>query len=224
MATYEPLIEVEYPESDGKPMAETDVHRDWMVRLIELLRERYRGQRVYVSGNLLMYYEEGNPKKFVSPDAFVVKECDPGRRRIFKTWAEGRTPDVVFEVTSKSTRREDRVTKPQIYALLGVKEYFSYDPLGEYLKPPLKGFRLHRKSYRPIEADTSGALKSQELGALIRLEKNRLELYDLVSGERLLTEAEAALQTAATERKARLAAEKENRRLRKLLQERGEGK
>ena len=230
MGIHQPELEIVYPESDGKPMAETDVHRDGMVRLIELLKERYRGERVYVSGNLLIYYEEGNPKKSVSPDAFVVKDCEPGNRRIFKTWTEGRTPDAAFEMTSKKTRREDTVSKPLIYARLGVKEYFAYDPYGEYLKPSLVGFRLYAKKYRRIEPDSTGALTSQELGLLIRIEKNRLELYDRHTGQRLLTEAEAARETAAEERKSRLeaqrarrAAEKEVERLRKLLEERGGG-
>ncbi len=52
---------VHYPESDGKPMGETDLHRDEMVRQIELLRHYYRGRKVYVSGDLLVYYEQGNP-------------------------------------------------------------------------------------------------------------------------------------------------------------------
>ena len=71
-----PVIDVSivhYPESDGRPMGETDLHRDAMIRHIELLRHYYEGQQVYVSGDLLVYYEQGNPKKFVVPDAFVVK-------------------------------------------------------------------------------------------------------------------------------------------------------
>jgi hypothetical protein len=67
-----PFTEVHDPESDGKPMGETDDHRDQMVRHIELLRHFYGGQQVYVSGALLVYYEQGNPRKFVVPDAFVV--------------------------------------------------------------------------------------------------------------------------------------------------------
>ena len=89
--------EVIYPESDGKPMAETDVHRDWMVCIIERLKWRYRRKRVYVSGNLLIYYEQGNPKKSVAPDTFVVFGVQSGRRRIFKVWEEGKAPDVVIE-------------------------------------------------------------------------------------------------------------------------------
>jgi hypothetical protein len=58
-------LEIEYPESDGQPMDETDLARDWMFRIIDLLKHRYRGQHVYVTGDLLLYYEEGNPSRFV---------------------------------------------------------------------------------------------------------------------------------------------------------------
>jgi hypothetical protein len=46
---------IEYPEWDGQPMGETDLHRDWMVRILDILRYRYRGNRVYVASNLLVY-------------------------------------------------------------------------------------------------------------------------------------------------------------------------
>jgi Uma2 family endonuclease len=208
--------EVEYPESDGKPMGESDLHRDWMFRIIELLKQRYRGQQVYVSGDLLLYYEEGNPKKVVVPDAFVVKESDPRRRRIYKLWEEGRTPDVVFETTSKSTKREDQVKKPKLYQQLGIKEYFLYDPNGEYLNPPLQGYRLESEGYVQLEADASGALESRELGLLLRLEGDDLVMFDSQTGERQQSEAEA-------ERAGRIAAEAELRRLRERLDAEGGG-
>jgi hypothetical protein len=53
---------VNYPESDGKPMGETDEHRMEMVRQMELLGRCFMGQDVYVSGGLLVFYEQGNPK------------------------------------------------------------------------------------------------------------------------------------------------------------------
>ena len=61
-----------YPESDGKPMAETDVHRDLMVDFIRMLQHHFRDEPIYVSGNLLIYYEEGTVRKSVSPDVFVA--------------------------------------------------------------------------------------------------------------------------------------------------------
>ncbi|HUG91958.1 MAG TPA: Uma2 family endonuclease [Planctomycetaceae bacterium] len=234
MKLTEPPLEIEYPESDGKPMGETDVHRSWLFRLIDMLAYRHRGQQVYVSGDLLVYYEEGRPQKFVVPDVFAVKDCDPRQRRIFKTWEEGRVPSVIFELTSESTRREDAVFKPKTYARLRVPEYFLYDPTGEYLNPPLRGFRLIDDGYCPIEPDASGALVCEQLNVLLRLESGQLCLFDRTTGDRLLTEGEA--ERAAREREqrareaeqrvreqehaARLAAEAEVERLRKLLEQR----
>jgi hypothetical protein len=67
---------IDYPESDGKPMAETDDHRDEMYRHLELLRHHFGEQRVYVSGNLLIFFEQGHPNKFVVPDGL----CGQGGR------------------------------------------------------------------------------------------------------------------------------------------------
>jgi Uma2 family endonuclease len=197
MSLVQTVDQIEYPESDGKPMGETDLHRDWMFHILELLRHRYRGQRVYVASNLLVYYEEGEPSKFVVPDDFVVLNCEPGRRRIFKIWEEGRAPDVVFEVTSRGSRREDQIFKPQIYATLGVKEYFLYDPTSDYLNPPLQGFRAGKRGYRRIRADETGTIACTTLDLLLRLEEGVLVLLDAPTGERLRTRAEAAEARAA---------------------------
>ena len=88
---------VEYPSSDGKPMAESDAQLTPLTNAVVWLRNHFRrGPDVYVSGNLFIYYEEGNPKRRVAPDVFVVfarraaearaQEEAAGRRRE----AEGR--------------------------------------------------------------------------------------------------------------------------------------
>jgi hypothetical protein len=194
---------IEYPESDGKPMGETDVHIDWMIRLRDILRYRYRGQQVYVASNLLLYYEEGDPTRFVVPDDFVVKDCDPGPRRTFKIWEEGKAPAVVFEVTSRSSRREDQVFKPKVYARLAVPEYFLYDPTAEYLHPPLQGFRLVGESYQPITPDETGAIESEQLEIKLRLESGDLVMYDVRTSKVLPTAAEAAEAGRTKEKAAR---------------------
>lgn len=102
-----------------------------MVRHIELLEDYYAGQKVYVSGDLLVDYVQGNPRKYVVPDAFFAKGISPKDRRIYKIWVEGKSPDVAIETTSRKTRRKDLTEKPALYARLGVKEYFLFDPLGE---------------------------------------------------------------------------------------------
>ncbi len=196
--------QIEYPESDGKPMGETDLHRDWMVRILDILRHRYLGQRVYVASDLLVYYEEGVPRKFVVPDNFVVLDCDPHRRRVFKTWEEGKAPDVVFEVTSRSTRSEDESFKPQMYELIGVKEYFLYDPSSEYLHPAMQGFRRQGKEgFVAMVPDQDGSLTSETLGIVLRLDGEELVMSDLPTGDVLTTEAEAERAAKEAERAAK---------------------
>ena len=99
--------EIEYPTGDGKPMAETDVHRDDMIGVIDTLRYHFTDDpNVYISGNLLLYYEEGNPRKHVAPDVLVsfgVPKEPP--REFYQVWKERKAPNVVIEITSKSTKR-----------------------------------------------------------------------------------------------------------------------
>lgn len=177
-------------------MAETDSHRDWMFRIIEVLKFFFSAKRVYVSGNLLVYYVEGDPKKSVAPDVFVAKNSDPGRRRVFKIWEEGRGPVFVMEVTSKKTRRQDLGPKKELYAHLQVAEYFLYDPLAEWLQPALQGYRLVDGAYVLLEPGADGGLVSAQLGIAFRLEEGDLALFDTATGKRLKSATERAQEAA----------------------------
>src|SRR3954453_18045282 len=125
-----PLLKNGYPTSDGKPMAETDTHRRLRNALIEILMAFYQAQpRVYVSGNLLLFYEPGNKRRHVSPDVFVVRGVPKGIRENYILWEEGKGPDVVIELTSSSTRKDDVKGKFRLYRdVLKVPEYFLFDP------------------------------------------------------------------------------------------------
>jgi Uma2 family endonuclease len=151
--------EIEYPTSDGKPMAETDLHRDLMLELIETLKHHYAGDPdVYVSGNLLLFYEPGNKRRHVAPDVFVVRGVEKRRRDNYLVWEEGKGPDLIIELTSKTTRREDQQKKLALYRdVLKVPEYFLFDPYEDYLKPPFQGYRLVEGQYIPIEPDRGPA-------------------------------------------------------------------
>jgi Uma2 family endonuclease len=193
------LVEIEYPSSDGKPMAETDRHRDDMVALIEGLKARYADQAdAYVAGNLLVYYEEGNPKARFAPDVFVVFGVPKRQRRVYKLWEEKKPPSTVIEVTSRGTWLEDEGKKKALYARLKIKEYFLYDPLAEYLEPPLQGFLLEAGAYVPMRRAADGSLESAALGMKLALEGGRLRLSDLATGEPMLRpeEVEAARRDA----------------------------
>ncbi|MCA9156858.1 MAG: Uma2 family endonuclease [Planctomycetales bacterium] len=76
-----------------------------MFRKIELLKRFFVGQKVYVSGDLLVYYEAGNNKKSIVPDVFFTKGLKQTQRRIYRTWIERLPPNFVIETTSKKTKR-----------------------------------------------------------------------------------------------------------------------
>ena len=89
---------VPYPTSDGKPMAETDWHRILMIDLIQTLEGWFADDpKVYVSGNLLMFYVEGDRRRHLSPDVFVVKGVPKHERLYYLLWEEKKGPDVVIE-------------------------------------------------------------------------------------------------------------------------------
>jgi Uma2 family endonuclease len=180
-----------YPTSDGKPMAETDVHRDLMVALIETLKAFYAATpRVYVSGNLLLFYEKGNKRRHVSPDVFMVKGVAKGDRENYLMWEEGQPPHVVIELTSSSTKSEDTKKKLELYQdTLKVREYFLFDPNGDYLKPRLQGYRLRKGAYQPI-SEVAGRLPSQVLGLHLERDGNALRLWNPDTQTWLLTPQE----------------------------------
>ena len=209
-----------YPESDGQPLGETDVHISEVLDLLETLRDWYRDQSdVYVAGNLFLYYVEGNPRAVVCPDLFVAKGVPKYFRRTYKLWEEGKAPCMVIEVTSRDTHREDTVGKRACYEELGIEEYFLHDPLGDYLDPPLRGFRLTHGRYAPMEPDRDGSLSSLTTGLRLRLDDASLRLVDAATGEPLLRGQEARDQ-ARRERAAREAVEAELVRLRRELKRR----
>jgi Uma2 family endonuclease len=154
---------IEYPESDGKPLGKTDRHRQLIFDLIHALTAFYlKVKDVYISGDLMMYYEEGNPEKVISPDVFVVKGVEKGERRTYQTWVEGKMPDVVIEVSSRKTKREDFTTKMELYARLGVKEYYIFNPEYPKRRPAFNTYRLSGKQFVDVLI-TGGRVKSKIL-------------------------------------------------------------
>jgi Uma2 family endonuclease len=178
------LQRIEYPKSDGKPLGETDAHRREILAIIAMLEQFFADQAdVYVSGNLMFYYEKGNPSAVVSPDVFVVKGVPKKERRTYKLWEERKPPVTIFEITSRSTRLEDKGTKRELFAMLRVREYFLFDPLAEYLKPPLQGFVLNGDEFIQITPEPNGALVSQELGLRLLRDDSYLRLIDIATGQ-----------------------------------------
>ena len=134
---------IDYPDSDGLPMAENE-SQFWPILYVGSALDRYCQDRedVYVVGNLPVYYQQDDPKKTVSPDLMVVFGAPKHIRSSYRLWEEPKAPDFVLEIASENTCRSDRGEKRDLYASMGVSEYWQYDPVGTYLDPPLLGFRL----------------------------------------------------------------------------------
>jgi Uma2 family endonuclease len=209
-----------YPTSDGKPMAETDLHRDLMAYFIEALKFYFADRPdVYVSGNNFVFYFEGDRNARVSPDCYVVFGVPMHPRNSYKVWEEGgRLPAVVFEFTSKKTRKEDVEIKIPLYErALHIPEYFQFDPTGDYLKPRLQGYRLVDGRYQPIVMENN-RLYSAQLQLELVMEGDKLRLYDPARQEWLLTPLEQAREAEAQKARAE-AAETEVARLRAMLEQ-----
>ena len=205
-------LSIEYPDSDGEPMAEDDAQLTAMIDAISSLREWFDSREdVYVGGDMLMYYRMNDNETRVAPDVFVVVGVSSKhKRRSWIVWREGMPPDFVMELASGSTWRRDMREKRDIYAEMGVTEYWRFDPSGSYFAPPLIGERLEDGEYTemPVATGGDGILRghSPVLGLdLCVLTDGNLRLYDPDSGQWLRThhDSEEALR----------AAEEKNRRL-----------
>jgi len=197
-----------------------------------------------VHANMFMYYVKGDPKRNVCPDVFVARDVDNDfKRRSYKVWKEGKGPDVVFEVTSRKTRKQDLMKKFEIYRdVLRVGEYFLFDPFEEYLDPSLQGYRLVADRYEPIPM-IKGGMPSEVLGLELQRDDVELKFYNPETGKLLPSvhelarefdlvrcEAEAARLKEEVARReaeaarlkeevARLKAEQEVQRLRREVEE-----
>jgi Uma2 family endonuclease len=232
-----PRAHVDYPSEDGQPMAESDFQREPLTYAVEALGAYFQQRAaVYVSGNLFIYYEEGNPEAVVAPDVFVVFGAPTHRRSSYMLWNEPKAPDFVMEITSRRTRSQDQGPKRGTYAFLGVQEYVQYDPTNDYLRPPLRGLSLAGDNYElmptTVLPDGTLTLYSNVLGLELRLVHGVLRFVDPTTSQRLLShrEAEQARQeaeeharreaAARAEAEARLAAVEAQLR---ALREQGKG-
>lgn len=217
-------LSIVYPSGDGEPMAENDWQWEAIADTALALRNRYAGRAdVYVASDMLMYYRMNDVSASVAPDVYVVFGANGNHRRdSWLVWREGKAPDFVLEVASPGTWQADAGRKRDIYAAMGVMEYWRFDPKGDLFVPELVGEWLVEGEYRPlpIQTDDTGILRghSAVLGLDICVRTGlELRLYDPETGQWLLTPAEG--YEAQREAEAALrAAEEENRRLREQLQ------
>jgi len=213
---YPPRRRIHYPESNGLPLAETRFQWDSLTYAGNALDVHFRDRPdVAVEGNRLLYYVEGDVRSRVAPDVFVVFGVPKRRRRIYLLWEEGKAPDFVLEITSRSTRRQDQGFKRNLYARLGVTEYWLFDPTGDWLDPRLQGHdlfdgRYERRSPIGIEGGER-VFHSPVLGLDVYVDGGEIRFRDPATGRKLLTleETELALRES---RQAQAEAQQDRRK------------
>ena len=126
-------------------------------------------------------------------------------------------PDLVLEIASRSTGRQDVVEKRAAYADLEIPEYWRFDETGEFHGTRLAGDHLVDGQYEPIPIETveEGVLQgySNVLNLLLRWDHGHLGWHDPETGNHIATlaqervRAESAEARADIERESRMAAE-----------------
>ena len=148
------LPDIEYPETDGKPMPDGDYQGVFYRYAVQPVRDHFLPRpEVYVTGNLFIYLEEGNPKNRIAPDMYVVMNGGHRFRYTYKLWEEpGGMPDFVLEIVSPSTWRTDLGPNARSeLAAIKVGEYVGLvDPHANVMHPALAGYRLTGGAYEPI--------------------------------------------------------------------------
>jgi Uma2 family endonuclease len=180
--THEPEIDFStFPETDGKPMAETEVNLEQMIGLILEFRQAVAPRGHHVGGNLLVYYNPEDGHDHISPDVFVALDAGPAFRESWKVWIEGKFPEVVLEVASPSTQRRDIRDKVRLYERLGALEYYIYDPAGR-LQPAFRGYTRHQGRLVLMANPTGVSIRGPLLDLELRVVAGWLRVIDPVTG------------------------------------------
>ena len=188
--------EIFYPSEDGTPVAESYDHLYAILTTLEVLKQYLAGRQATVLADQFLYYSQGFPKLRVAPDVMVIFDVAPGGRDNYKIWEEGQVPKVIFEMTSPSTRDDDRSFKKNLYQQLEVEEYWLFDPKGEWIPEKLQGYRLRGENYELITDNRSISLQLRLVA-----EDKLIGFYREDTGEKLLmpTELAEALQQKTLE-------------------------
>ncbi len=174
-------------------MAETDFHANLLMNLRMALDIFFVDREdVYVTGNIMFYYVEGDPTQVISPDVMVCFGIPKGDRTSYKTWAENDVvPSVVIELSSRGTWRKDLVEKKTLYEMLGVKEYYIFNPLEPKTAPAFTAYRLDNGGFTTVKIENN-RVKSEVLDLELVVEGRNLRLFNVATNQFLKTTQELA--------------------------------
>ena len=199
---------IDYPDSDGQPMADNTQQFRWIVLIKENLELLFANDsKDFVAGDLLWYPVEGSPEIRVAPDVMVAFDRPKGDRGSYKQWLEGNiAPQVVFEILSPGNRLKEMTKKLQFYDRHGVEEYYIYDPESNDLHG------LYRQDKRLNIIEDINNWTSPRLQIRFTLTEETLEIYR-PDGQKFLTTLELSQRFEQEHQRA----EQEYQRAERLL-------
>ncbi len=202
-------------------------HAEATLYSVQALAHRIRGPEAEVGDDLPVDFQVpdshgGLRWERLHPDVFVSFGVahDPTRRE-YDAEKLG-APDFVLGVLSQSTWQRDMGRKREVYAAMGVREYFVFDPTGDLpVVPPIQGFALARGGGRLPETvlpNGARAVPSEVLGLVAYVSGARvaptddraagvlsLRWHDPETGTDMPTYGEQAATRAAAESRAEAA-------------------
>ena len=213
-----------------EPPEDAMQQEDTILDVMSVLKARYEnvpGALWCSQSNVI--YDSYTPGSVVAPDGCIVlglktdAKAIKRNRRSYRIDEWGVPPAFVLEVGSSSTAGRDLGVKRELYARMGVREYWRLDRIGESYPEPLVGESLVDGEYVRLELHTEpdGAVwsRSEVLGVdfFCRTENgiSDFKMRDTASGQWLNTLGdEIAARQASDARNRELQAEIERLRQR----------
>jgi Uma2 family endonuclease len=213
------------PLPDPEPLPDAMQQNPHVLYVMQILADLLTDRLdTFADTNTIVYYDPTNRNRRLQPDVYVAFDVDARairRRNGYLIWEVGKPPDFVLEVASETTASNDTGDKRDLYARMGVAEYWRFDASGgDMYGAALVGEYLERGEYRglPVHTAADGVVwgYSPLLRLNLRWNGGEIELQDPDTGEILLDRRGVRL-AMESERRARLAAERELEEYRQLV-------
>lgn len=198
---------VYYPEQRDDDMGETSIHAKLISKFLMMLLHFFDGSEdVFVTSNMNLYFIEGNPRKWYAPDLLVAFGVPNVERSSYLLWREEIFPQVIIEIASEKTWRNDIDEKLRLYEEKGAEEYYVLDSEFAFLSAPLLAFRRQGRNLVQLKIINERVF-SPRLGLEIVREADTFRLFNPNTNEFLMTleesERKRQLDLQKSERKRR---------------------
>ncbi|MFN8491732.1 MAG: Uma2 family endonuclease [Caldilineaceae bacterium] len=220
------LFDILYPsEADIGTvfMAQGPLHDLWSRVLAVMLQAYLAASGWLILHDVFVRWGQAGVRP-LAPDITAIRggKMPPKGEKSYLVGRDGPLPEFVVEITSEETRSADLEAKKALYAALGIKEYLIIDLLPDTGDTwQLLGYRLANKPYyTELAPDAEGGLSFATVGLRFIVVEQRIEVYELATGQRLLNNEEANLRAEA-EARARTELESKLRAMEAKLRQAG---